>query len=159
MGFHSTPPARTHSVSSPQVGPRDVAGELSPGLVVSALPLGLCGLISSLQALNYPIAKGDQHLPSQAVVLGGHELGGFGAVHGAECVKGKWYHHYNCSCLHPWGRLPAQATLDCFLGWIPSRDHTGSSAARQLWPSPGAREPSGSCWEQRSLELGTGFTA
>ena len=48
VGFHSTPPARTRSVSSPHVGPTGVAGELSPGLVVSALPLGLCGLISSL---------------------------------------------------------------------------------------------------------------
>ena len=120
MGFHSTAPDCTRSVSSPHGGPTEVAEELSPGLVVSALPLGLCGLISSLRASNYPIAKGDQHLPSQAVVLGGHELGGFGAVHGAESVKGKWCHHYNSSCLQPWGHLPAQATLDCFLGWIPS---------------------------------------
>ena len=159
VGFHSTPPARTRSVSSPHVGPTGVAGELSPGLVISALPLGLCGLISSLRALDYPVAKGDQHLPSQAVVLGGHELGGFGTVPGAECVKAKWRHHYNCSFLHPWGHLPAQTTPHCFLGWIPSQDHNGSSAARQLWASPSAREPSGSCWEQRSWELGTGFMA
>ena len=156
---HSTRPALTCAVSSPHVGPAGVAGELSPGLMVSAQPLGLCGLISSLWASEYPVAKGDHHLPSQAVVLGGHELGGFGTVPGAGCVKGKWCHHYNCSFLHPWGHLPAQTTLDCFLSWIPSQDHTGSSAAQQLWASPSAREPSSSCWEQRFLELGTGFRA